>query len=105
MIHGTTIHGGQLLDPARAGEPLTYYHRSGPFGRAMTALQEARPGTVRMGIIGLGAGGITAYARAGDEITYFEIDPVVARIARDPALFTYLEDPTPGCASSSATAA
>ncbi len=92
MIHGTTIHGGQLLDPARAGEPLTYYHRSGPFGRVMTALQEARPGTVRMGIVGLGAGGITAYARAGDEITYFEIDPVVARIARDPALFTYLED-------------
>ena len=90
LVHGTTTHGGQLEDPARAREALTYYHPSGPFGQAMQAFLAGRPGPVRVGIVGLGAGGITAYARPGDAYTYFEIDPEVVRIAEDPALFTFL---------------
>jgi hypothetical protein len=90
LIHGTTNHGGQHLDEARAREPLTYYHRSGPFGRTLEAYRALHPGPIRFGVIGLGAGGIAAYARPGDEITFFEIDPAVVRIAQDPALFTYL---------------
>lgn len=92
MVHGTVNHGGQLLDPARAREPLAYYHPSGPFGRVVSGLLARRPEPLRIGVLGLGAGGITAYARAGDSVTYFEIDPVVVRIARDPGLFTYLSD-------------
>src|SRR5678815_3724790 len=30
LIHGTTLHGEQALDPAQSGEPRTYYHRAGP---------------------------------------------------------------------------
>jgi SAM-dependent methyltransferase len=90
MIHGTTTHGGQLTDPARSREPLTYYHRSGPFGRALTSFLGRRPGAVRYGVLGLGAAGIAAYVRPGDAITFFEIDPTVVRIAEDPALFTFL---------------
>jgi hypothetical protein len=33
LYHGTTLHGMESLDPSRQQEPLTYYHRSGPFGR------------------------------------------------------------------------
>ena len=91
LIHGTTIHGAQFTDPARAFEPLTYYQRTGPFGRAMTAFQAAKPAGVRIGVIGLGAGDIAAYVRPQDAITFFEIDPAVTRIASDPALFTFLE--------------
>src|SRR5262249_32737019 len=44
----------------------------------------------RVGVVGLGSGSLAAYARPGDSWTYFEIDPVVERIARDPRYFTYL---------------
>jgi SAM-dependent methyltransferase len=90
MVHGTTTHGGQLTDPGGAREPLTYYHRSGPFGRVLTSFLGGRAGAVRYGVLGLGAGGIAAYVRSGDSIAFFEIDPTVVRIAEDPSLFTFL---------------
>ena len=45
-----------------------------------------------MGVVGLGAGGLAAYAEATERWTYFEIDPVVVRVAQDPTYFTYLRD-------------
>ena len=95
LVHGTTIHGAQFTDPARAGVPLAYYHPTGPLGRAISAFQSTRPGPLRIAGIGLGAGDIAAYVRPQDTITFFEIDPAVARIARDPSLFTFL-DRAPG---------
>jgi SAM-dependent methyltransferase len=92
LIHGTTTHGAQFTDLARAGEPLTYYHRTGPFGRTLDAYLAAHAGPVRIGVIGLGTGAIAAYGRPGDSLTFFEIDPAVIRIASDPALFTYLSN-------------
>jgi hypothetical protein len=47
-------------------------------------------------VIGLGAGAMACYAQSQQTWTFYEIDPVVAQIARDPALFTYLRDCTPG---------
>jgi SAM-dependent methyltransferase len=90
LIHGTTTHGGQFTDPARAGEPLTYYHHTGPFGRTLDAYLAAHAGPVRIGVVGLGTGAIAAYGRPGDSMTFFEIDPAVIRIASNPDLFTYL---------------
>lgn len=46
-------------------------------------------------MIGLGAGAIACYAQPGQTWTYYEIDPVVAQVARDPSLFTFLRDCTP----------
>ena len=43
-------------------------------------------------MVGLGAGGLTAYAQPGQQWTFFEIDPEVERVARNPTLFTYLRD-------------
>ena len=34
LAHGTTLHGMQALHGPEKGEPLTYFHRSGPFGQA-----------------------------------------------------------------------
>lgn len=42
--------------------------------------------------MGLGAGTLASYARPGEHWTFFEIDPVVVRIAGDAARFTYLRD-------------
>ena len=88
MWHGTTPHGSQWTDPARSREPRGYYDRRGPLGDVM-ALAEAR-GAQKIGIIGLGAGVVSAYERPNDFITFFEIDPAVVRVAEDPSLFTYL---------------
>jgi len=57
---------------------------------------EGADGGRSIGIVGLGAGGLAAYGEPGDALTYFEIDPVVVRVAQDPAYFTYLRDtPSP----------
>jgi hypothetical protein len=90
LAHGTTLHGMQSLDPAMSREPLTYYHRTGPFGHMIDAVPQLRePG--RVAAIGLGVGTLAAYARPGQQWTFYEIDPAIERIARDPRYFSFLE--------------
>lgn len=91
LVHGSTIHGRQSLDPARRGEPLAYYQRSGPAGDIFQALAK-RTQSARVGVVGLGAGALAAYARPGERWDFYEIDPVVVRVAKDSAYFTYLSD-------------
>ena len=38
MIHGSTLHGMQSQDPSRRGEPLTYFHPTGPIGQVFASL-------------------------------------------------------------------
>ncbi len=90
LVHGSTVHGTQFLDDARRRTPTTYYARGGPVGDAFAALPDDGP--VRVAAVGLGAGSIAAYGRPGERIDFFEIDPEVERIARDPELFSYLAD-------------
>ena len=92
IFDGTTIHGVQRMGD-RVPEPLSYYNPAGPVGKLFRAMGTGpgRP-AARTGIVGLGAGGLACYAQPGERWTFFEIDPDVARIARDPKLFTYLRD-------------
>jgi spermidine synthase len=48
------------------------------------------PGQV--GVVGLGTGAAVAYGTPGERWTFFEIDPLIERIAWDPRYFTYLRD-------------
>jgi len=91
MIHGNTLHGQQGLDPGLRREPLTYYHRTGPIGQVFESFG-ARPGRPDVAIVGLGAGSLACYAEPGQGWTFYEIDPAVVRIARDPRFFSYLQD-------------
>jgi spermidine synthase len=91
LRHGTTLHGRQSVDPARRGEPLSYYHRQGPIGQIFAEL-DGRRGGRRVAVIGLGTGTLAAYARPGDAMTFYEIDRLVRDIAFDRAYFTYLTD-------------
>ena len=85
---------GQIL--SRSDEPLSYYHRKGPVGDVFDAAN--RSGRLTdVGIIGLGAGTIATYARPGQNFTFYEIDPAVERIARDPRYFTFLSDCRGNC--------
>jgi spermidine synthase len=91
LRHGTTLHGRQSRDPARRGEPLSYYTREGPIGRLFAEL-DRRSTTRRTAVIGLGTGTLAAYARPGDAITFYEIDSLVRDIAFDRRYFTYVSD-------------
>ncbi|HUN81594.1 MAG TPA: fused MFS/spermidine synthase, partial [Phycisphaerae bacterium] len=96
LAHGTTNHGCQSVDEALADKPLAYFHPQGPLGDVFNRLisnhRDASPSSkgLNVGIIGLGVGSIAAYLQAGDRVTYYEIDPAVERIARDPACFSFL---------------
>lgn len=94
LLHGTTVHGAQRQNTTGRRTPLTYYHPEAPLGQVFRAFPFWRFN--RVGVIGLGAGAAACYARPGQDWTFFEIDPAVARIAKDPRLFTYLADCTPG---------
>jgi hypothetical protein len=93
LYHGTTVHGCQFIDAGRRGEPLAYYHRTGPFGIAFNTLAARLPNG-RVGAIGLGAGAVATYARAGQQWTFYEIDPAIVRVARNTNFFSYLSDCT-----------
>lgn len=91
FFHGTTVHGTQpQIDPYRL-VPLSYYHPQGPAGDIF-GLLDRRPGTQRVGAIGLGVGSIACYTRSNRTYDFYEIDPAVVRIAEDPEYFTYLKD-------------
>jgi SAM-dependent methyltransferase len=88
LMNGTTLHGAESLLAGEEAMPLTYYSHEGPFGRFFAA---AKPGSIRhVAAIGLGTGALACYAQPGQDWTFYEIDPLVERIARDPRYFQYL---------------
>jgi hypothetical protein len=94
LLHGRTIHGLQSLDPARRDEPLSYYSLSGPVGQIVESYRSAET-LDRVAVIGLGTGSMACHGEAGESWTFYELDPEIERIARTPALFTFLRDCPP----------
>ncbi|MBC7366709.1 MAG: fused MFS/spermidine synthase [Undibacterium sp.] len=86
LMHGATTHGLQFVAPERAFIPTSYYGARSGVGLALTHFTDQ--GKKRVGVVGLGTGSLAAYGRAGDTLRLYEINPAVARLARDP--FTYL---------------
>ncbi len=88
LVFGDTNHGAQVLG-VQPPEPTTYYHPTGPVGQVFDALPEA---TSRPAVVGLGTGTMACYNRPGQQLTFYEIDPLVESVARNNDLFTYLRD-------------
>ena len=88
LLHGSTVHGTQILDPARKAVPTTYYAPASGIGRTMRTLLLVSGR--KIGIVGLGTGTIAAYARESDEVRFYEINPAVRPLAE--RYFTYLSD-------------
>ena len=94
LFHGSTVHGEQSLDPALRHKPTAYYYEDGPVGQFFSAMSDR---FTRVGVIGLGTGALAVYTTPDQHWTFYEIDPVVERIARDTRFFTYLEHCGVGC--------
>ncbi len=89
LLHGAIEHGMEWFGGEAAERvPRTYYAVDSGVGLAMRMC--CGEGPRRVGVIGLGAGTMAAYGRAGDEFVFYEINPLVERLARE--LFTYLRD-------------
>jgi SAM-dependent methyltransferase len=88
----TLLAAGQdtWLHPGR--EPLTYFHRTGPIGQVFTAY-ESRWANRPVAVIGLGTGTLATYGQKGQPFTFYEIDPLIKRIAFDRGgYFTFVPD-------------
>ena len=89
LMHGTTKHGSQYDQEPWASTPSTYFTNSGPLGDVLRVLERGGKPR-RLAILGLGAGSFAAHGRPDWQLTYYEIDPAVVRIALSPTLFTYV---------------
>lgn len=113
LMHGNTIHGIQSKDATWRKVPLTYYYPNGPLGQIFEARTDDATQR-KVAVVGLGSGSIACYAQpggaklpqaatsgatdqgsGGQNWTFYEIDPIVEHIARDPRYFTYLQDCAP----------
>ncbi|MBI4349521.1 MAG: fused MFS/spermidine synthase [Elusimicrobia bacterium] len=89
FYHGTTRHGVQFLDAARARRPVSYFSDRGPLGDTFRVLEPRR-----VGVVGLGVGTMAVYRRPGQRWVFFELDPEVVSIAT--RHFSYVSRSEPG---------
>jgi hypothetical protein len=93
LLHGSIEHGMQQMHENRNVRrlPRLYYDPTGPIGQLFMANLRASL-TDPVAVIGLGTGSLATYANQGQEITFFEINPAIIRVAEDPDYFTYLSE-------------
>ncbi len=91
MFHGPTLHGMQSSREDRRAASLSYFHKAGPIGQVFAAVPRATAAQ-EVGVVGLGVGSLASYAGPAQHWVFYEIDPAVERVARDPDYFTYLRD-------------
>lgn len=77
---GSVTHGVQYLDPAKHRLPVSYYSEGSGVGETLIYAQ-ARQASLRVAIIGLGAGTLATYAREADEYDFYEINPEAVQVA------------------------
>lgn len=96
ISHGTTLHGAQHIEGPDRLKPIYYYSHQSGLGRAIQALNKSyfNEGS-NVAVLGLGAGAISCLFDKGQNITYYEIDPIVAELATNDKYFTFLKECTP----------
>ena len=88
LVHGTIMHGEQFYSPKLRNLPSSYYAETSGAGRALRYAQ--RRNAIHVGVIGLGTGSLACYGRKGDTYDFFEINPIVPKLATTE--FSYIHD-------------
>jgi hypothetical protein len=87
LVHGTTLHGLEFTAPDKRNVPLGYYSPISPIGSLLIDdVFQAR----RMGVVGLGTGTLSIYAKPDCPIDYYELDGDVKNLASQ--YFWYLQE-------------
>jgi hypothetical protein len=101
LMHGTTIHGAQKFQNDDGSpltgrpEPISYYHKDGGIGRAITAIRERKAAPLTVAVIGVGSGTLSCATEPGESWKFFEIDQTMVDTARDPKYFSYISNCAP----------
>lgn len=94
LVHGTTLHGKQSLEPAHRLEPTTYYGDTSGIGLALESAPVLFGPHARIGVVGLGTGTLACRHKPGQTWTFFEIDPAIVRYSRE-GTFSFLRSCAP----------
>lgn len=94
LINGSTIHGAEFTARTQRNYPTTYYGTASGIGLLLgNHPRTGGNGSLRMGLVGMGAGTLSTYGREGDSLLFYEIDPaVIALSAGENRYFHFLED-------------
>lgn len=90
LTHGNIMHGVQFQASELRATPAAYYGLDSGIEFGLRAQREDLDRPLRLGVVGMGAGVIAAYAGPGDELTFYEINPDVVGLAR--RWFTFVDD-------------
>jgi hypothetical protein len=98
LWHGSSAQGSQKLRDAN-GTPLTgrpelvseFFDGAG-IAQVVDAVHTRVGGPVNFAVVGLGTGALTCRTRQRDALTYFELDPDIIKIARNPKLFGFVSE-------------
>jgi hypothetical protein len=82
ILHGVQLHGIPSL-------PTMYYGYKTGVGRTIEDLRERKP-RLKIGLVGLGVGTLTAYGKEGDSFRFYEINENVTELAKEH--FTFLKN-------------
>jgi hypothetical protein len=96
LWHGGIGQGAQRIRD-RDGKPITgrpemisEFQTGAGIAQTFDAVRASVGGPISYAVIGLGTGSLTCQARPEDSAIYYELDPDVIRIARDPTLFNFV---------------
>jgi hypothetical protein len=87
LLHGATTHGIQFQKPEKSVMPTSYYGANSGIG---VGIDNMPAGPRSLGLVGLGTGSLSVYARAGDSLRIYEINSAVLDLAK--SQFSYLEN-------------
>ena len=88
LVNGSIRHGMQWFADEFRTKPMTYYAEDSGVGLVMRFCCGERGR--RIGVVGRGAGSMAVYGRSGDVMEFYEINPLVERVAREE--FTFMRD-------------
>ncbi|RKH43624.1 ferrichrome ABC transporter permease [Corallococcus sp. AB049A] len=98
LRHGAITHGWQYIRPERRNIPTAYYTKDTGLGLALAEQRRWRqalglPTHLRVGMLGLGVGNSATLMAAGDDVRFYEINPVIIDLARGKGgFFSTLKD-------------
>src|SRR5438876_209375 len=76
-------------------EMISEFQAGAGIAQTFDAVRGSVGGPISYAVIGLGTGSLTCQARPEDSAIYYELDPDVIRIARDPTLFNFVSECRP----------
>jgi hypothetical protein len=101
LWHGGIGQGAQRIRD-RDGKPVTgrpemisEFQAGAGIAQTFDAVRARVGGSISYAVIGLGTGSLTCQARPQDSAIYYELDPDIIRIARDPKLFNFVSECRP----------